>query len=367
MNKNNFNKKVDKLLDIIVDTILGAKRKEEAAAVTLWPLPTPQGMLYWSKEWSKKLNHVLHLIDKQNIAKEKIAEAIKFPSRIVHIIWRIDAIKNSDLDKEEKLYTIRKLLDYLAIFRKENLFCEDGKNIIWDLKEMECNKKGLFFFSTVDEKTRKLFFNFEASLFLYTELLYWANHPIGHSFHGPYETSEGIALVKEYFDLKPKVWGFSKNLNFFQVEIFEVYKKATELKLDFFERGIRTIEPFKQNLITFALKVDKKPIKHPEEISKFLKNLMDVIKEGSKLIQSLSEQQLIEKHAEYWFYMLKPLCDLVKEDWRPTKQVRDNIHKKYNEIKSIWENVVKKNFEKTGKLPLEQQEKILRDIFDPRK
>lgn len=47
MNKNDFNKKLDKLLDIIIDTILGAKRREEAAAVTLWPLPTPQGMLYW--------------------------------------------------------------------------------------------------------------------------------------------------------------------------------------------------------------------------------------------------------------------------------------------------------------------------------
>jgi len=363
---NEFNEKLDKLLDVIVDTILGAKRREEAAAVTLWPIPTPQGMLYWGKEWSKKLNHVLHLIDEQNISKEKIAEAIKFPSRIVHILWRIDAIKKSDLGKEEKLYTIRKLFDYLAILRKEDLFCENGKNIIWDSKEMEDNKRGLFFFSTEDEKVRKLFFNFEASLFLYTELLYWANHPIGHSFHGPYENKEGTILAKEYFDLKSEVWDFSKNLSFSQVEIFEVYKKGTKLKLGFFERGIRTTEPFKQNLVKFALKIDENSLEKIEEISNLLNNLKDVIEEGSEFVQSLNEQQLIEKHAGYWFYMLKPLCDLVNEDWHPTQQVQDNIYKKYDEIKTIWKNVVKKNFEKTGALPIEQQEKILREIFDPR-
>lgn len=128
-----------------------------------------------------------------------------------------------------------------------------------------------------DEAQRKLLSNFEASLFLYTELLYWANHPIGHSFHGPY-----------------------------------------------------------------------------------------VNKEGSKFIQSLDEQHLVERHAEYWFYALKPMCDLVNEDWRPPQAVRDNIYKKYDEIKSVWENVVKKNFEKTAVLPIGEQEKLLKEHFDPR-
>jgi len=366
MNKNDFHKKLDKLLDIIIETILGAKKREEPAAVPLWPIPTPQGMLYWGKEWSEKLNHTLHLIDKQKVSKYNIKKSVRFPSRIVHILWRVDAIKNSDLDKEEKLYTLRKLFDYLTIFRKENLFCENGENIIWDSKELRDHKKGLSFFTIEDKIKLKLFFNFEASLFLYTELLYWANHPIGHSFHGPYKDRKGIILVREYFDLKPKVWNLSKNLGFSQVEIFEVYKKGTEIKLDFFERGIRTTKPFKRSLISFALRVDKKSIEKQEEISKFFKSLEGVIKKGSEFVQSLNEQKLIEKHTGYWFYMLKPLCDLVNEDWHPSQQVWDNIYNKYDEIKEIWENVVKKDFEKTANLSIKQQEKILKEIFDPR-
>lgn len=367
MDKNNFDKKINKLLNIIVDSILSAKSKKEAAALTLWPIPTPLGMLFWGEEWAKKLNQVLHLIEEQKISDKKIKKSLKFPSKIVHFLWRCgDAVKNSSLAKEEKLFIVKKLFKILALFRKENLFCKNGKNIIWDKKELENNKRSLYFFSVRDRKSKKIISNFEAALYLYTELLYWAQHPLGHCFHGLYPDKKGDLLVREYFDLRPKIWNFSKNLNFSQVEILETYKRGTKIKLDFFERGIRTIVPFKQNLKSSALKIDTKPIKKLEEVSRFYNNLKNVIQEGSNFIQSLNEQQFIEKHAAYWFFALKPLCDLVGKDWRPPPQVLNNIYKRYSKIKGIWQNVVKKDFEKTGVLPLGRQKDILRKMFDPR-
>lgn len=364
--KIELDRNLNKLLDIIIESVLVAFTKEDLAKVSLWPIPTPQGVLYWAKEWSKKLNHVLCLIDKQNVSRLKVKEALKYPSRLVHILWRIDALQRSDLNREERLYVVRKLFGYLADFRKKDLWCEDGKNILWNFKELRGNKRGLVFFLTKDERRRKLFFNLEASLFLYTELIYWANHPLGHCFHGLYGNEKGIVLVKEYFDLKPEVWDFSKNLSFSQVEIFEVYKKGTKIKLEFFERGIRTTESFKQNLLSFALKVDEKVVNQAEDISKYLENLQDVIKKGGKFVQSLNKKQLIEKHAQYWFYAIKPLCDLVGEDWHPPQAVRDNIYKKYRKIDTIWQNEVKRSFEKMSVLPPKQQERALRDYFDPR-
>lgn len=365
---NKLDKQINKFLNIIAESILGTKSKEEAAALTLWPLPTPQGVLYWGDEWTKKLNHTFHLIDKQKISDKEIIKAIKFPSRIAQLLWRVDAIKESGLNKEEKLYTLAKLFDCLAIFRGENLFCENGRNTVWDRKELKAHKEGLHFFSGEDKKLNKLISTFEAVLWVYTELLYWAQHPLGHSFHGPYLGEEGDLLVKEYFDLKPEIWPFSQDLNFSEVEIFEFYKKGigSKIKLEFFERNIRTTQSLKQDLKKFALKVDGKTIKKPEKISQFLENLMEVIEKGSKVIQSLNEQQLIEKHADYYFYVIKPLCDLVNEDWHPPQQVRDNIYRRYKEIDAVWQNVVKKNFEKTAALPYKQQEKILKEIFDPR-
>jgi len=329
-----LNKQIDKFLDIIVESILGGISKEEATALTLWPLPTPQGVLYWGNEWVKKLNRVFHLINKQKVSNKEIIKAIKFPSRIVQLLWRVDAIKDSGLSK----------------------------------KELENHKKDLYFFSGKSKKLNRLISEFEAILWSYTEILYWAQHPLGHSFHGPYLDKEGDLLVKEYFDLKPEIWSFSQNLNFSEVEIFKLYKKETgpKIKLEFFERNIRTIQSLKEDLEKFALRIDGNIIKKPEEISQFSENLMRVIKKGSKVIQSLNEQQLIEKHADYYFYVIKPFCDLVKEDWHPSQQVRDNIYKRYKRIDAFWQNVVKKNFEKTATLPYKQQAKILKEIFDPR-
>lgn len=365
-----LNKQIDKLIDIIVESILSAKSKDEAAALTLWPLPTPQGVLYWGDEWSKKLNWILHLIDKQKIDNEKIARVLKFPSRATHFLWRTtDAVKNSSLNKKEKLYTIKKLFEILAVFRKKDLFCENGKNIIWDKKELENRKKDLYFFSGKDKKLNKLISTFKTALWIYTELIYWAQHSFGHSFHGPYLEKEEDLLVREYFDLKPQIWSFSQGLNFSEVEIFEIYKKGTnsKIKLEFFERSIRTTQPIKQDLEKFAFKVDEKVIKNSDEISLLSKNLIQIIKRGGKIIQSLNEQKLIEKHADYYFYVIKPLCDLVKEDWRLPKQVHNNIYKKYQEINAVWHNVVKKDSEKIASLSYKQQKKILKEIFDPRK
>ena len=363
MLKNDLNIKLDKLLDKIVETILGAKGKKEPAAVSLWPIPTPQGILFWGKEWSEKLSRVLHLIDDNNIDSSTVEQAVKFPSRLVHILWRTDAIKMSSLSKKEKLYIVEKLLDYLATFRKGDLWCDNGSNIIWDLKKLKKEKKDLAFFP---RKDCKLLLKFEASLFLYTELIYWANHPLGHSFHGPNKNREGDILVREYFDLKTPVWEFSRKSNFSQVEIFEIYKQGTDLSLEFFERGIRSTKPFKQNLKQFALKVDGKLVEELETIGELYENLTSVIEEGGKFIQSLNICQLIEKHAQYWFYVLKPFCDLVHQEWGPPQKVLDNIYTKFDKVNALWENEVKKSFAEIKDMTLKHQKETLKSYFDPR-
>lgn len=366
----NLDKKIDKLTEIIAKSIVEAKSKEESAALTLWPIPTPLGLLFWGNEWSKKLFQVLSLLDEKKISNHRIEESLKFPSKIVHFLFRCgDAVKDSDLEKEEKIFIIEKLFGILKIFRRKDLFCESGENIIWSREELTTVTQNLPLFSTKDKKLRRVIPDLEAALYLYTELLYWAQHPMGHCFHGPYQIKDKLLLAKEYFDLKPEVWPFTKNLRFSEVEVLEVYSKdvQSEIKLGFFERGLRNPKSLEDALEKYALRIDGEEIKEPEEISESLKNLTEVINQGTKFVSSLDQQQMIKKHADYWFYSLKPLCKLVDEDWHPPKQVKDNIYKRYEEINDIWEKVSKKNLEKTANLSYQEQTKILKKDFDPRK
>lgn len=115
---NNLNAKIDKLLVVVAKTILGAGVEHEV----LWPLYTPHGLVYWREAWASKLLNVLKELDKKGLSDEDVAKLFMSSSRVAQTLWRIDAIKRSNLRKGEKLHAVQKLLDYLAIYRGKGIF-----------------------------------------------------------------------------------------------------------------------------------------------------------------------------------------------------------------------------------------------------
>lgn len=330
------NERVDKLLPIIADTILGAGGEDEIRT-PLWPLHTHRGLLYWGNEWAKDLHSAINGLDQKGYTNQEVAQLFKHSSRIAQCLWRLDATKQSDLCKEDKLYAVGRLFDYLAVYRGSNIFCETGQNTIWIPEEVEKQIEGLTFVDVTQAKELKpLLSRLQGILLTYTELIYWTNHPFSHSFHGPYKTSEGNLLVKPYFDLKPEIWSFSQKLDFDEISFFELYEKGTELPLDFFERGIRTTKPYREKLKVVAIKIGDRDITKKEELEEYLNNLVEVCKEGSTHINSLDDQAIIAKHAEMWWYILKPLFQAVGKDWHPPQVVPDNIHNRYKELEQVW-------------------------------
>lgn len=353
--------KIDKLLTIVAETILDAGVQHEV----LWPIYTPHGLLYWREAWAGKLLSVLKELDKKGLSDKDVAKLFMTSSRVAQTLWRVDAIKRSNLHKKEKLYVIQKLLDYLATYRRENIFCGDGRNIIWGGEETKSVTKSLQFSDVAKDKDAKQFIcALESSLWLYTELIYWTNHPFGHSFHGPYAVKEGDLIARNYFDLKPEIWPFTSELNFNQVEVFEVYKGAN-IKFDFFERGIRTTQSFRDKMLKFAVRIDGKPIVGKDALQSALESLNHVAAEGSQHIQSLDMRDMIFKHAEMWFYVIKLLCEAAGMDWKPPREVYDNVFKRFDELEKVWEGI-QAGMRKGAKLPRSEMMENLRRDFDPR-
>lgn len=353
--------KIDKLLTIVAGTILDAGVEQEV----LWPIYTPRGLLYWREAWAGKLLSVLKELDKKGLSDKDIAKLFMTSSRVAQTLWRIDAIKRSNLHKKEKLYVIQKLLDYLATYRREDIFCGDGRNIIWDGEEVESATKPLQFFDvTKDKDAKQLICALESSLWLYTELIYWTNHPFGHSFHGPYVVKEGDLIVRNYFDLRPEIWPFTSELNFNQVEVFEIYKNA-DIKFDFFERGIRTTQSFRDKMQKFAVVMDGKPITDEGALRSALESLNRAAAKGSQHMQTLDMKNMIFKHAEMWFYVIKPLCEATGMDWKPPQEVYDNVFKRFDELEKVWERI-QVGMRKGTKLPRSEMIESLRKDFDPR-
>jgi hypothetical protein len=361
-----LNEKIDMLLDIISEIVIKVEGEKTPQATTLWPIPTPQSLIYWQNEWSNKIHNVFKTIDSVGISNQKLKEALKFPSRPAQTLWRLDAIKHSNLNKEQKLFVVKNLFECVSLFRKNDLFCKNG-NAIWNKEELEKNKKDLKFFSENEQK--HIISTLKVSFWLYAELMYWTNHPLGHSFHGPYHDKDNIIIVREFFDLKPPFWSSSENLKFDKIEIFEVYKDIDlnkDFQFEFFERELVTKKSLNENLSSFAIKANSIPINSVQELQNIKTNLDEVIEKIIKENESLDLKGLIKQQANMWFYAIKPLCDLVGENWQPPNEVDNNIYKRFEELNQIWESI-KKGFIEAASLPYEEKVKSVKlNSFDPR-
>jgi len=254
----------------------------------------------------------------------------------------------------------------LSVYRKD-IFCENNQNIIWSEKRIKNIVKKRKSINVKKKKEFKhLIYSLETQLWLYTELIWFTNHSLSHTFHGPYRINNEEILVKKFFDLKPaKIWKFTKDLSFNKIEILEFYDKNTKIKLDFLERGIRNIENYRDKFVKFSIKVDNNILTTQKDIQEIIDNLGQIIQKGSEFIYNLNQQDLIAKYAEMWFYSLKSLSDELEKDWQPSKDVYNNIYHRREEIDKIWKEIAKEGLKYAN---VSKEKKIIRikRIYDPR-
>ncbi len=363
--ESDLDKKIDKFLEIVAEIVVGGAGKQKVSGFELWPFHPIQGRLFFTKSWFTDLLSSLKQIDEKGFADQKIAFAFKAPSKIAQLLWMLDGIKQTNLSIDERLYIVERLFDLLGIWRKE-IFCKDGKNLILSSKEIEeLVKKTRFIDLQNKSRLKQNICILESALWMYAEMIYFSNHPFAHSFQGPYELDDKILIVRKYFDLKPPFWSFSEKLKFNEVEILEIYEKGTEIKFDFFERGLRTQEPYRDKLVGVSLKADSQVLSSANETEKILANLNEVIEEGSKYIQGLDLQDLIAKYTSYWFYALKPFYDLLGKPWRLPKEVEDNIYRHFDKINAIWQKLEEERLS-VGALSMKERAENFKKVFDPR-
>lgn len=341
------------------------------AGYTVWPAPffNPfEAEMYLASYFYERLDEDLHELEKK-LKIEDIAKLFKNPSRIAQMIWPLPFISTSKLNKEERASLVHKIIDLISCFRKDP-FCEDGKNIIWPKHKIDKTLKEIKIINleTVKEADdyRKEIGKLCGSLFMYTELLYFACHAVGHEFHGPYEIEGGNQLIiREFYDLKETFWPFTSKFPFDEVLIFAIYPKEINVKFDFFNR-VRSSEPLSPLLRQFSIKVrcrDKtEEMNQLDQILKLNEKLMEVQREGIGLISRLDRKSLMKEYAKMYFFILKPSRELLGKDWEPPKELCEDIERESK--KEMWENV-SRVFQRIGKLSLEDFKKEVMKMYDP--
>jgi hypothetical protein len=357
-------KVVSKVCEVDISHIL-----DDRGQPPLWPFSIVEGMRILSKCFHKELYLTLKKLKERGLKPEEIAKLFRHSSRIADTLHLVQ-FPPSDLTPEQRIELIEDLVKYLSYYRKEDIFCEKGKNIVWTKKEIKdiLGKIKLIELKDDEEsnKIREIVGKINTVLWLYTELIQVAHHAYSHEFHGPYFLENGkFLIVREYYDLKPPtfIWPFTLKLPFDKIITFEVYKNV-EIKFDCYNHS-ESSSALPQHLLAFLLCVEnyENCVTNLSSLKNVLSICKDVMNEANEFIKNFTKKDWFKKLVEMHHYSLKLHKEILGESYKPNSQIYNFLETL--EIKDLEKEVgmFMGEIGKVIKLPREKVLEILKKIF----
>lgn len=357
------NKKLDTLFLSVAQSLGGE------SPLYIWPAPysTPaECEFYLSNEFLKSFYSDTIQLQEKGYKLKDIAEILKNPSKITQTLWPFGHVVNVDEQFKKELINLASIIVELLSYYREDPFNQNGKNTIWSQNQVSdfiTSNKMINVNDNLFEKYRMLISRLEGTLWLYSELLYFSIHEVCKEFHGPYSLQDKrLVLVREYYNLKPEFWNFTKNISYNNILSFEIYKPNTDITIDFFGR-LRSNQPIIRNLDSFSIFVDGNPMIDYEDINRIYTNTVEITNNGVKVVSDLSRLQIMQKLVESYYYILKPLKDKLNNKWEPPEIIMDDI--KNERKKEVVEHLYA-NFKELANIPPSEIISIISKIFDPR-
>ncbi|MFW5846832.1 MAG: hypothetical protein ACOCUU_01610 [Nanoarchaeota archaeon] len=297
------------------------------------------------KFWIKRFLKVIRELKNKGISYEKIAKKIKYPSYLTRAIIPNPTLKFLGVSKEEIKEKDEFISEIIFELYKDISLCKENKNILWDENQIKEN------FSL--DKLIQLDKPPNGYLRTITEFLYFYSDNFGHEFHGPYTLSNGKKLlVREWHNLNAPYYNFSKNFTPNEFKIYELYNKSSIIEIDISNR--LNIE--NEKLEGFYFEVNNR-ILNKEETESLSEYFINKCKEATKEVLSLNKKELFKKVCLMQFYMLKPLVNILKRNWKPNEDCSKRIDEGIKEEDKILYSIVKS-------VPLTSE--MIRVLFDYR-
>lgn len=358
------NDQIDKFCEAIA---MGLIDRSIEPGIDVWPQPVFSAFIgdyYIHREIILQLYRILNLLRERGLGIQEVSKLFLYPSRTAHLMYFF--VQDLCSEKEVKIRTkvAQRLLKIMQILRNNDPFCDSGRNLVWSDETLSQILRSASFtdIEALSDPvfTRRIIGKNLVTLSGYCELLYFANLSCGREIHGPYETKYGKLLVREYFDIKPSFWAFSKELPFNTIKFLTVYPNDMHINFDFGGR-LYCSKTFMPELSHACIKIDGESLPLTiTTLNKTLKKVENVIDMAIQEVKALDKTQLIYKWIEGKFWVLKPLRDYLGEDWHPPQRLYEQIQ---TEKPDDWIIQVMKKLVKVSKT---KRLSIMKKMFDPR-
>jgi len=259
-----------------------------------------------------------------SLSDGQIAEMFKQPSRVMLYLLKF-GYAFSPLTVMEKNRLVTDLLSLVSCRREGDIYCRDGRNLIWDVERVEGELQSSYCFDGAlreSERLVPLLGRLRGRLTLYCEAAYPLCHPACHETHGCYQLEDGtILLVREYYDLRPTIWQFMSHTYVESVRIMERYRKI-DISIDMINaHGPVTLASLSDNLLAFSIQANGGVLQDASQVAWLERTIERMGEELNHVTSSYSRRDWIRKIIEVHQYQLKPLKEAMDEDWRDPEMV----------------------------------------------
>lgn len=298
-----------------------------------WPMPfftsTDVGMVI-DNYWGDFFLEIIKKLKENKLSIRDIAKKVSYPSPFSRVFY-------SNVQLKLKKYPIEKIkaintftAELMYPLYKKDIFCKNWSNILWSKKEIKRNYNSKKTIWLKNLKNIKDIIKYNGYLRAITEMLffYWDN--FGHEIHGPYELdSKNILLIREWHDLKPRYFEFSKIIPYDHIRIYEIYKPNTKIKIDISNR-VYINSRTDICLLGFYFESPEKILDLSETVA-LIEEIEKICEEGVKEITSLQTEQIFRNAVYMHFYLFKPLTNILGISWEPTETCMNRVRKGVNE------------------------------------
>lgn len=295
-----------------------------------WPRSAMEWLYYQSRVLVKEYYHTIKKLEKTKRLDE-IAQLLRYPATITHWLYFPESNFGHrkeywahGLSREEGIDFIEKAIGIMRSLRKEETFCQDSKNIILgEDKVGEIIQSQEFIEAKDSPEILATLPVLNTTLWHYVMLIQAGQRIHSVELHGPYDLDKGeLLFVREYSGLRPvEPWEFTVNFPYEKVTLYEIYRDL-EINIDMFGHYWTSEHPYAK-LVRIAVNVnDLRNLEH-SEVRQLYQASSETLEEGNSVIRNFARQDWVRKWVELSYLAMKPLKEVLGEDYRPPSGVLD--------------------------------------------
>lgn len=304
-----------------------------------WPINFLFYTPLYDKESSSSFCSDYELLRKSKSLRE-IALAFRYPNAAWLALSRfIFAVKSAGLEKKKRIKIILEFLNILKILMTGNIFCEDGRNLIWDENKVKrLVGKTQWIDTNLKPNFAKLLARLHGDLLSIDEAIFWNAVCATRETHGPYcikwKNSVCQLIVRQYYNLKePEFLPSNLFSPYRAVKTFTIYNTAVRFDFPVLNDYTHDLPSVENTRAVFGIaeKNGKKEFLDKEEL--VIEACEAIEKETMKIgswVENLSEKEQVIESIKRIYYRMKPIRDLLRKKWQAPVNLLEKVQKEFS-------------------------------------